>query len=74
MLLLFCLLVMLCGVLGVLCYLGWQRIAGHLRQTPEAKQYFVEHILTPLLLGEKQPEGEDSPSGTTELPTPDRPF
>jgi hypothetical protein len=39
--------------LGALAGLGWRRIAAHLSARPEAARMFVEHIVTPVLLGGK---------------------
>lgn len=49
----FLFLVMLCGVLGILVWLGWQRISTHLNNNPEARRLFAEHVVNPLLLGPK---------------------
>jgi hypothetical protein len=49
----FCFLFMLCGVLGILVWLGWQRISTHLNNNPEARRLFAEHVVNPLLLGPK---------------------
>jgi len=54
MFLAFFMLLMLCGGIGVLVWLGWQRIANHLKNDESAKKYFVEHIVTPLLLSESK--------------------
>jgi hypothetical protein len=56
-----CLLTVTAG-LGVLAWFGWQRVASHLQNDAEATRMFVEHVVTPLLLGERTeepaPEGQ----------------
>jgi len=44
-------LLMLNGVMGVLAWLGWQRIAAHMRENPEAAKLVSEHVIAPLLSG-----------------------
>ena len=51
-------LLMICGGIGVLVWLAWQRITAHLRKNPEAaklvSQVIAEHIIPPLLTGEPE--------------------
>jgi hypothetical protein len=49
-------LLMFCGVVGVLVWLGWQRITAHMQQNPEAAKLVAEHVIAPLLMGGKKPE------------------
>jgi hypothetical protein len=63
-------LLMLCGGVGVLAWLGWQRVAAHLNNDAEAKEYFVEHVIAPMLLGEKEPKAEDKPEPKKTKETP----
>jgi len=45
------------GVAGVLMWIGCQRVAGHLRDKPEATGQVVEHVLMPLLGKANRPDG-----------------
>ena len=58
MFLAFFILLMMCGGIGVLVWLGWQRVAAHLKNHPEAARILAEHVITPLLVGEKEPENK----------------
>lgn len=53
----FTLLLMLVGI-GVLIWIGYQRVAKHLRNHPEAMPVLIEHLLMPLL-GERKEEEAD---------------
>jgi hypothetical protein len=65
-------LAMLCGVLGILAWLGWRRIAAHLNNNPEARRLFAEHVVNPLLLGPKAqqppPDAQDHGEQYDETP------
>ena len=56
----FCLL-MLNGVVGVLAWLAWQRITKHMRNHPDAAKLVAEHVIAPLLTGQKEPKVESKP-------------
>jgi len=45
------------GVAGVLMWIGCQRVAGHLRDKPEATGQVVEHVLMALLGKANRPDG-----------------
>jgi hypothetical protein len=55
----FSVLMLLGGVISLM-YLAWSRVRNHLQNQPEATKMFVEHVVAPMLLGErkedKQPE------------------
>jgi hypothetical protein len=76
----FCLL-MLCGGVGVLVWLAWQRMADHLRDNPEAAKLLAEHVIAPIMAGKNkdQTESPDSPTegerdalGSAGVPAPGR--
>ena len=48
------------GVAGVLIWIGFQRVAVHLRDKPEATSQIVEHVLMPILGRTNQPDGRRS--------------
>jgi hypothetical protein len=56
MFLAFLILLMLDGAVGVLVWLGWRRVAAHLRKKPEVAALLAQHVLTPLLFGEVEKE------------------
>lgn len=47
-------LLMLCGGIGVLAWLAWQKITAHMRKNPEAAKLVAEHVIAPLLAGEPE--------------------
>ena len=49
------LLVLDAGI-GVLVWLGWRRVATHLRKNPEAARPLAEHVLAVFLFGEDEKE------------------
>jgi hypothetical protein len=51
MVLMFILLFLFDVVVGVLVFLGWQRVTAHLRANPEAARLVAEHVIAPLLTG-----------------------
>jgi hypothetical protein len=55
----FSLLMLIGGVIS-LSYLGWRRVSSHLRANPEAAKLLVDHIVGPLLIGNK-PQTEEDP-------------
>jgi hypothetical protein len=66
---LFVLLLLLNGGVGVLVWLGWQRVASHLKADPEAarlvSKVIAEHIIPPLLVGQKESKAETKPEVKT---------
>lgn len=42
--------------IGVLVWLGWRRVAAHLRKNPEAGKLLAQHVLAPMLFGEDEKE------------------
>jgi hypothetical protein len=58
---LFFLLLLLNGGVGVLVWLAWQRVSAHLRNNPEAARLVAEHVIAPLLTGHKEPKAERKP-------------
>ena len=58
-------LLMLCGAVGVVAWLAWQRLTTHMRSNPEAAKLVAEHVIAPLLMGPKKSEVEESPKGET---------
>ena len=54
-------LFMLNGGVGILAWLGWQRMAEHMRKHPEAAHALAAHLLRPLLFGEETPPEEPEP-------------
>jgi hypothetical protein len=55
----FLFLLFLVGGIGVLVWLGAQRIIAHARECPEARKAIAEHILAPLFSPKKPKEDED---------------
>ena len=55
MFLLFFILLMLNGFVGVIVWLGWRRFTAHMRAHPEAAKLVAEHVIAPLLAG-KEPD------------------
>jgi hypothetical protein len=53
----FTLLVLMAAV-SAFVWLGWLRVASHLKGNPQAARFLAEHVITPLLLGEKEPTPE----------------
>jgi hypothetical protein len=51
----FMLLALVAGV-ATLVWLGWRRVAAHLRQNPEVAKLFAQHVLAPMLFGEDEKE------------------
>jgi hypothetical protein len=59
MFLAFLILLPLNGAFGVLAWLGWRRVASHLRRNPEVAKLLAEHVLAVFLFGDgekKEPE------------------
>jgi hypothetical protein len=54
-------LLTLVAAAGMLVWLGWRRVAAHLNSNEAAKHCFLEHIVTPLLLGRREPKPENKP-------------
>ena len=54
-------LLMICGGIGVLVWLAWQRLSVHLQKNPEAAKLLADHLIVPLLTGEPQ-EKQQPPS------------
>ena len=64
MFLMFLILVAFVATVGVLLWLGCQRVAVHLRGNPDATKAVVEHVLIPLFGRKPEPEDETWPDGT----------
>jgi hypothetical protein len=58
-------LLMLNGAVGVLVWLAWQRVSTHMRNYPEAARLVAEHVLAPILTGQKEPKPESKPEVKT---------
>ncbi len=44
---------------GALAWFGWRKISAHLKSNPEAARLLAEHVITPLLAGDKaKPEAQ----------------
>ena len=56
MFLAFFFLLMFCGVVAFMAWVAWQRVTAHMRANPEAARLVAEHIIAPLLTGEKEPQ------------------
>jgi hypothetical protein len=57
----FMLLLLFDGVVGVLVWLAWQRLTAHMRSNPEAARLIAEHVIAPLMTGEKESKPEAKP-------------
>lgn len=47
-------LLMLCGGVGVLCWLVLKRVTEHMADNPEAADLVARHVIAPLLTGKKE--------------------
>ena len=62
MLLAFMILLLLNVAFGALFWLGWRRVAAHLRRNPEIAKLFAEHVLAVFLFGtDEKMEGKPEP-------------
>jgi hypothetical protein len=49
-------LLTLVGGIAALVWLGWRRVAAHLRKNPEVAKLIAQHVLAPMLFGEDEQE------------------
>jgi hypothetical protein len=54
MFLAFLILLLFNGAFGVLVWLGWRRVASHLRRNPEVAKLLAEHVIAVFLFGEDE--------------------
>ncbi len=54
----FLILLALVASVATLIWLGWRHVAAHLRKNPEAARLLAEHVIAPLLTGEKESKPE----------------
>jgi hypothetical protein len=52
----FFMLLALVGGVATLVWLGWRRVAAHVRQNPEVAKLLAQHVLVPMLFGEDDKE------------------
>ena len=65
MVIMFLLLALFNGVIGVLVFLAVRRVVKHMRENPEASKLVAEHVIAPLLTGlwaEKKSEQQNESS------------
>jgi hypothetical protein len=49
----FAVLMLLGGIISLM-YVAWSRVRNHLQDQSEATKMFVEHVVAPMLLGERK--------------------